>query len=565
MKILRIGLNVLFLLFSAWLHGQTASFSWVQTTGGSSNDQGTNVITDAQGNVYVTGHFRDTIDLNGSAPGGILAPVDQADVFLAKFDSSGQLLHVLPLSGQGNQFAASLNLDSSGRIVITGEFDEYVDFDPGPANAYLYPTGFTNIFFACYDTALNYQWAKRIGGNFLSRPNDLAIDPNGDILLLGTFFNTCDFDPSPAVVNLTSSFNTMFIGRYDANGNYLNVISFYDSIVGASIDVSAQSEIFVAGQFTGVADFDPSPLDSVNLIASVSLTDVFIAKYTSAGNYIWAKQINGPGSEYATSLKKGPAGIYVSGYFNDTVDFDPGPGIHMGDGSGINAFVGCYDTSGALVWVNTMGYTGTDQIFSLDIAPDGAVCVAGRFYMMCDVDPSVAVVNLNALQYAFFAVGYDPGSGDYLWSIAPENSTESGAQEISVSKTGAILLTGQFSYAIDFDPDTGSANAFSQPFSDDIFAAKYLLNQLNGISEFSEPEVQIYPNPTTGNLVVAPGKMFSEVNVKVCDAEGRCISTRNYFNSPQIEINIEGDPGTYFISLQSDGHPIRTIRVIKCD
>lgn len=546
------------------LSSQTPSFSWLQTAGSGPNDGGTDILADRNGNVFAGGFFNDTIDLNGAAPGGTMIAVDQTDIFFARFDSSGNLIWNIHLGTTGPEFLTSINIDSSGRVLITGTFQDPMDFDPGPASAVIAPTGFKNLFVACYDTAGNYQWAKRIGGNVVTESSDMAVDPSGEILLLGRFLGNCDFDPSALSMVLFGSCNSMFIGRYDANGNYINVIPFYDSLVGVAIDVTAQGDIYVAGSFTGDADVDPDTANTVLLSTDVFLSDAFFAKYTANGDYIWAKQIAGPGSEYATAMQCDAAGmLFLSGHFNDTVDFDPGAGTHFKASSGVDAFIAKYDSNGTLSWVNTMGWTGHDEIQSLDFTPDGDICAAGRFYINCDVDPSANVVNLTAPQYSLFVAAYSTASGDYVWSFAPENSNESGAGELSISATGGIYIAGHFRDAIDFDPDTGSALASTLPFSNDIFIVKYQMDQLSGVPEHTLPSTISYPNPTLEQLTIPLGRTQRTTNVSVYDPNGKLVSVTSYMNTDSIQLSLTGAAGTYMVVIATEGEPMRFVRVVK--
>ncbi|MEQ8815050.1 MAG: TauD/TfdA family dioxygenase [Thalassobaculum sp.] len=55
---------------------------------------------------------------------------------------------------------------------------------------------------------------------------------------------------------------------------------------------------------------------------------------------------------------------YVTGYFDGTVDFDPGAGTTNLTGAGsVDVYIVKYDSSGALVWAKNVGGTNTDQSY----------------------------------------------------------------------------------------------------------------------------------------------------------------------------------------------------------
>src|SRR5262245_56315095 len=94
----------------------------------------TRVAADAAGNVYVSGTFSGTIDLNPdplvnesfTARGG-------SDVFVAKYGFDGELLWATTTDGQANESAADIAIDGIGNVYVGGTFTGAVDFDPDVA------------------------------------------------------------------------------------------------------------------------------------------------------------------------------------------------------------------------------------------------------------------------------------------------------------------------------------------------------------------------------------------------------------------------------------------------
>ena len=87
--------------------------------------------------------------------------------------------------------------------------------------------------------------------------------------------------------------------------------------------------MYTVGHFLGTADFDPGA-GTFNLTSGADVSDVFISKLDSAGNFVWAGQLGG------TAIGQPPwawpwtraATLYAVGLFSGTADFDPGPSIH---------------------------------------------------------------------------------------------------------------------------------------------------------------------------------------------------------------------------------------------
>jgi len=209
-----------------------------------------------------------------------------------------------------------------------------------------------------------FDWAKQIGGTITVIPYSMVLDGSGNIYNTGAFEGTADFDPSVGTTNLTaiSSRTDVFISKYNNSGGLLwakSIGSTGNSFnVGNSIGVGINGDVYVVGTFQGTMDFDPSN-GIFNLTATYSpaVSDVFVLKLNSSGDFQWAKRIGGNGADASKSIKVDKNdNLYILGGFAATVDFDPG----------INVFnlvcVGQYDlfvlklnSMGDFKWVKQIG------------------------------------------------------------------------------------------------------------------------------------------------------------------------------------------------------------------
>lgn len=141
---------------------------------------------------------------------------------------------------------------------------------------------------------------------------------------------------------------------------------------GNTIGVDASGNVYVAGAFTGTADFDPGA-GTVNLVSNGG-TDLFFAKYSPTGNLIWAKSIGGStGTDQCLKMViDAPGNCYIVGSYSGTVDFDPNAGItnltNMGFADG---FFAKYTTAGTLVWAKNIGGFGDEQVTGIAVDPTG--------------------------------------------------------------------------------------------------------------------------------------------------------------------------------------------------
>ncbi|MBK8703264.1 MAG: hypothetical protein IPN33_06330 [Saprospiraceae bacterium] len=113
-------------------------------------------------------------------------------------------------------------MDPSGNVYTVGTIEGTADLDPGPGVFNLTSNGGLDIFVSKLDVAGNFLWAKQIGGIGIFDNAEMILDASGNIILVGFFHSTLDFDPGPGVFNLTSGTGgDKFICKWDASGNFI--------------------------------------------------------------------------------------------------------------------------------------------------------------------------------------------------------------------------------------------------------------------------------------------------------------------------------------------------------
>ncbi|HEX6426137.1 MAG TPA: SBBP repeat-containing protein, partial [Niastella sp.] len=187
---------------------------------GSSTNRG--IVLDGAGNRYITGYFNGAVDFDPGAGTQNLTSAGSNDIFLAKYDASGNYVWAKGMGGIGFEMGYSLAVDASGNSYITGQFTGTVDFDPGSGTQNLTTTGNADIFLAKYDASGNYMWAQQIGATNNDIGYALAVDASGNSYITGYFNGTVDFDPGAGTQDLISTGNAdIFLAKYDASGNYV--------------------------------------------------------------------------------------------------------------------------------------------------------------------------------------------------------------------------------------------------------------------------------------------------------------------------------------------------------
>jgi len=239
---------------------------------------------------------------------------------------------------------------------------------------------------------------------------------------------------------------------------------------GNAIAVDAQGNVYSAGFFAGVADFDPGP-GTINL-SSVGYSDIFVWKTNAAGNLIWAKSIGGSGVDEASSIAVSPSGyIYITGYFAHTVDFDPGTGIdtltNADDPCNTEIFVLKLDTAGNFIWVRsvegimTVCTAATDIAYGIDIDQYENVYVTGYWTGRADFNTSPAPADTLFIQSSGSTISGDifilkiDAAGGFQWVKTLGIALSDCGYGVHVSDSGFVYITGLYGYEMDFDPGPG--------------------------------------------------------------------------------------------------------------
>jgi hypothetical protein len=293
-----------------------------------------------------------------------------------------------------------MTVDASGNVYTTGFFQNTADFDPGTATSNLVSAGGFDVFISKLNNAGDFVWAKQLGGSSSDFGNSIAVDASGNVYTCGFFMSTADFDPGPGLSNINSAGNyDVFISKLDAAGAFVwaKGIGGPDFDQGYSVAADGAGNVYTTGYFTNTVDFDPGSGTS-NLVSAAGSSDIFLSKLNAGGDFVWAKKMGGSGSDYGNALTLDAAGNpCIMGYFNNTVDFDPGPGTaDLVSAGADDIFVTKISAAGNLLWAKRLGGFSNDYGFGIAVNASGNVYTTGMFNGTGDFDPGSGTFNLNS-------------------------------------------------------------------------------------------------------------------------------------------------------------------------
>ena len=300
-------------------------FAWAQAIGGAKQDAGLGIASDAAGNVFVTGYFRETIDFSPGTGLNGLTSAGANDAFVLKLNTQGEFVWARNVGGTDSDVGRGIALDTAGNIYTAGTYRDTADLDPGVDSFELTSAGLGDIFLLKLDAGGNFVWAQGIGGDNGEVVEDVRLDVFGNVCATGRFANVVDFDPGPNVFQLTSEgYDDIFVLKLDADGDLV----WARSIGGASLDwgmgIAADSfgGIYATGFFAGMVDFDPGDGVHVMSTASDGDADAFVVKLDARGNLAGAFAMGGDGYSEGDSIAVwNDSDVVTTGQFYDTSRF----------------------------------------------------------------------------------------------------------------------------------------------------------------------------------------------------------------------------------------------------
>lgn len=363
----------------------------------------TDLATDSAGNVLAVGRFSQSLVIDSTLT---LQSNHSYDLFAVKLDAGGNLLWAWSIGATGDETPQAIAIDSMGRMAVSGIISTTVDFDPGPGEVSLTTGIDQDSFLALYDSDGQLLWVhlfEQLTANGIATSDSahaLAIADNDDIVVGGLYQGTTTFDG----MALTSAATDAYLARFDSTGNRLWV----RSSAGAgtrkesfSVARADNGDLVVAGLLFGEMDVDPDPVDELWLTSDGSL-DLYLARFASNGDLIWAGRIGNSGTELINDLVVGANdSITIAGRYSGTTDFDPGPGEVLSTAMAEwDAYFAHYSSTGQLIAALPLeGSPGpvnpTSAIESLVANPDGDLIAAGFYERTVDFDPGPGVLDLT--------------------------------------------------------------------------------------------------------------------------------------------------------------------------
>lgn len=355
--------------------------------------------------------------------------------------------------------AMDISVDAAGNTYTTGYFTATATFGSHAISS----SGVTDVFITKADASGFFQWAVKAGGSGSDRALSIKTDAVGNSYITGFFYGTATFGTQ----TLTSSgVQDVFVAKYDASGAFVWATSAggTGADIGNAVNVDADGNVVITGEFAGLATFGSQTLTSLN-----GSVDVFTAKLDANGNFLWAKKGSAHATDRGIDVACDPSGnVYITGQFTDTITFDNTYNTNMYNG----VFVVKYSPSGTEQWFRMAGAGTLNVVNGIAVDNAGNVFITGDF----TGDMVFFGVSNQTLTHAYinriFLAKYNT-SGLLQWATADGSGSSVSSRNLSLNQNGDPFIVGNYKCRLGSFSDQYGSGTFNSVGYWDIYMAKY--------------------------------------------------------------------------------------------
>jgi hypothetical protein len=189
----------------------------------------------------------------------------------------------------------------------------------------------------------------------------------------------------------------------------------------------------------------------------------------NAQNFKWAAQIGGTDYDNGEDVAFDASGnVYMVGIFNSTADFNPDTAVAytLTSAGAQDVYVVKLDSEKNFMWAVRVGGAAQDFAYAIAVSNSGYVYVCGKFTGTADFDPSAANYNLTSAGGSdIFILKLDTAS-NFIWAKQIGSTGDDNVEKFTLDNSEHLLVCGEFSGTVDFDPGPGVQNLVSTASQD---------------------------------------------------------------------------------------------------
>jgi hypothetical protein len=438
---------------------------WAVSGGGLADDQATALAVDGLGQLHVAGYF------SGAASFSVnqFTNARLFEAFLALYDRNGDLLWVRSAGGLSQDAALGVAAEPDGQSWITGYFQSVASFG---AQTLTNVAG-NDAFLARYDPDGSCLWARGLSGPGDDRGYAVAVDTAGNGYFTGHFQSGASIDGA----SLTNRGGVdLFLAKFSPVGELLwvRVAGGPGVDVGYGLAIDPSGDVLICGYHGAQAHFGETTEEVRGNV------DLFVAKYSSAGDLKWVRSAGGEDQDYANALSvDSEGGIYLTG----TVRGDATFGALVAAGVGNRTYLARYDSEGNFGWVRTFGGSDARGL----AAQGGHVFVAGQFLGTASFETNQVV---SAGNFDAFLARYG-SDGSLGWVRRLGGTGTDVGLALAAGPLDSCYLAGRFGAKVELDRINLTSGGGTDAFAALVSAAPLMILQPLGLTVSPGSEAQL--------------------------------------------------------------------------
>jgi hypothetical protein len=393
------------------------------------------IAIDSAGNIIVAGLLFGSASFGGNT----LIAAGGADVFVAKLAPDGTHLWSHRFGDGSPQFVKSIAVDGAGNVLLAGQFKGTIDFGGGPLLSKDY-----DVFVAKFDASGTYAWSSRFGDIDDQGAADVAVDPSGNVILVGAFSGSINLGGSTFT---SAGSSDIFVAKLNAvDGSHVWSKQFGDASnqSASTVAVDSSGSVIFGGTMSGSFSFGDLPLTGNN--------DLYAVKLDASGGHSWSKKFGGGFSGLDLALDMAGSVVLTGRFKAGSLNF--GGADVVNNGTQPDVFLAKLSPTGEHAWSKNLGILSPTSSFGqsqVAVDGDGNVLLASLFHGT--VDFGGVVLTSVGVQLNVALTKYDSG-GTHAWSKRFGDGTlSSGLLSLAVAAdaiSGAVLLGSANQGTIDF-------------------------------------------------------------------------------------------------------------------
>jgi len=502
--------------FSAQTFAQDPTILWENSIGGNSWDSPAAMVNGSDGGYVLVCNSESGIsgDKTESNIGG-------NDIWVFKIDAEGTIEWQNTIGGNDTDRARSIFQTADGGYFIGGDSRSNSSGDKTENSR----GGYDFWVIKIDDTGL-VEWDKTLGGDDHDVLTSVIQNSSNEFLVTGLAWSNISGDKTENNVGLVD----IWVLKLSNVGD----IIWQNTIGGSDLDTPVQIIQAIDGGYViaGSSDSDASGDKTED---SEGDRDFWVFKIDEVGNIVWQNTIGGSDHDSASGItQSGNDGYLVIGDSKSDVSGDKDE-----DSMGLEDYwLVKLDVAGEIVWQNTIGGSGNDIPLDVSTLEGGGFLITGYSTSSSSGDKDEDSDGLDFWVIRTDAQGVLNGQNTFTANDFDASSS------VIVDENGDYVVAGQSRSGISGDKTEALIGV------QDNWIIKF--SNFLGVSEskFSNGLI-VYPNPTSGTLMIGNPLGVEYTSVRLLDMLGRELERFDYsthHNGQKIDIS-KMQNGVYFVEI----------------